>query len=53
MGSSHDAAGLTAGGGGQGPGDAEVGYLGCPVFGEKNILRFDVPMHYSVLVGVG
>ena len=53
MGSSHDAAGLTTGGGSQGPGDAEVGYLGCPVFGEKNILRFDVPMHYSVLVGVG
>jgi hypothetical protein len=53
MGSSHDAAGLTAGGGGQGPGDAEVGYLGCPVFGEKNILRFDVPVNDAVLVGVG
>ena len=52
MGSAHNAVGLTAGRGGQGPSYTEVADLDGAVRGEKYVLGFDVPVDYVVVMGV-
>jgi len=53
MGSAHNAVGLTAGGGGQGPCYTEVADLDGAILGEKYVLGFDVSVDDAVVMGVG